>query len=154
METNRRVGDVQGSDAERVAVLTERLSAQEKIFSERIEAIERVYAVESAAIKMALDLQAKEYERRLELLNSAHDRAEKIAQTTLTIKDYEPKHQVLIVRIEALELALHDMKLFADGLRGNLVTLRTVLISILVPLILFIVGLLWALLTHRIEITP
>jgi hypothetical protein len=41
----------------------------------------------------ALELQAKEYERRLETLNHAHEQAQETAHTYLTIDKYEALRQ-------------------------------------------------------------
>jgi hypothetical protein len=53
------------------------------------EHFDKLWKSESKSIRRALKLQAKEYERRLDGLNHAHEQAQETAHTYVTLDKYE-----------------------------------------------------------------
>lgn len=57
------------------------------------------------ASESALSLQAKEYERRLESLNSAHQQAEKVQHTYVTREMHDQLYAEMVRRLETVDKA-------------------------------------------------
>jgi hypothetical protein len=114
------------------------------------EHLEKLYDVKLEALALALRLQAQEYERRLELLNQAHERADKLATKVLTIEQYTTKHEMLITRIASLETADIERRTRDISTRETLTAVKTIVIALTISTTLGIIALLWEILTHGI----
>ena len=65
--------------------------------------MDRRYREVDVERQKALSLQATEYERRLETLNHAHQEAQRVAHTYITLDKWEDNHSTLATRVEVLE---------------------------------------------------
>lgn len=75
----------------------ERIIAENNLRRDDLRAEDRRWVErEFRALEKALDLQAREYERRLELLNHAHAEAQRILATYLPRELYERAHQEVV----------------------------------------------------------
>lgn len=84
-------------------------SSFEKLLDARFGAIDR----EFGHVQKALELQAKEYERRLDALNHAHERALEVQHTFVSIDKYEDKmeaeEQARKIALERLDERIADL---------------------------------------------
>jgi hypothetical protein len=116
------------------------------------EYFEKLYDSKLDALALALRLQAVEYDRRLELLNKSHERADAFSARVLTVEQYNPKHEVLITRIAALETSDIERRTRETTTRETLAVLKTVVVALTLTTILSVAGVLWEILTHGIAL--
>ena len=116
------------------------------------EHFEKLYDSKLDALALALRLQAAETERRLDILNKSHERADNFASKVLTIEQYNPKHEVLITRIAMLEASEIERRTRETATRETLAVLKTVVVALAISTTMGIIALIWEILTHGIAL--
>jgi hypothetical protein len=97
--------------------MAEEVIALREYVDMRLAAIDGRLTERRTADIAALTLQAREYERRLETLNHAHEQAREKERDFLPREAYDAAHQNLMRRVEAVE-AVEALHVDRDRLEG------------------------------------